>query len=484
MMLGFSVLLGADVGSSVVAALVSSGSNIALWTAPIFMFLGYIIFQSSDELKPHNAGRVLIGLSLMLLSLRLISQATTPLGEVSLFHQVLTAIGQAPVLAFVIGAIMAWAFHSTLASILLIASLMFNGSLALPGALAFLLGINLGGGLPAFIASLGLPVEARRLPLGNLLARTILSALLLAFIPRIISLLPPDFSSPLQLALGFHVAFNLAVAIVFMPLAPMIEWLAKRLAPDVGGPEDPLRKPRYLDPLAIAKPQAALTNACIELARMGEVLERMFTTALKGMANQSLETLKQLEEQDKLLNSYHQAIQSYVNDVVQGKLEPAESRRALEITLYASNLEHAGDIIQLNLRDRIQAKIKEGHAFSADEQERLLALSRIIQGNIRLAASVTASRDLTAAQQLISQKDEFRSLENRTVEMHFTDALASKSTSLRQSALYVDLIRDLDRINAHIVAAGYPIVDEAGMLRASRLREAEIPEPAPIAVNQ
>ena len=87
--LGLSVLLGADAGSSLIAALVASGSNIALWTSPAFLFLGYVIFQSSEELKPHNAGRVLIGLGLMLLSLRLISQATTPLGEASLFHQVL-----------------------------------------------------------------------------------------------------------------------------------------------------------------------------------------------------------------------------------------------------------------------------------------------------------------------------------------------------------------------------------------------------------
>ena len=93
--LGLSVLLGADAGSSLIAALVASGSNIALWTSPVFLFLGYVIFQSSEELKPHNAGRVLIGLGLMLLSLRLISQATTPLGEASLFHQVLAAVGQA-----------------------------------------------------------------------------------------------------------------------------------------------------------------------------------------------------------------------------------------------------------------------------------------------------------------------------------------------------------------------------------------------------
>ena len=471
--LGLSVLLGADAGSSFIAALVASGSNIALWTSPAFLFIGYVIFQSSEELKPHNAGRVLIGLGLMLLSLRLISQATTPLGEASLFHQVLSAVGQAPILAFLIGAAMAWGFHSTLAAILLVASLMVNGSLNLAGALPFLLGINFGGGLPAFVAALGLPPEARRLPLANLLARAILAVILLGFPQRLASFMPEAPANPLVWALGFHVAFNVAVAVLFLPLVNVMAWVVKRLAPDSTAPSDPLRSPRYLNPLAIATPAAALANASLELARMGEILERMFETALRAMAGSSMEMLKQLEGQDTRLNAFQLAVQAYVNDVSQGKLSPEDSRRALEVTLYASNLEHAGDIIQLNLKDRIRAKIKENLDFSAEEQAKLAELCLIIQNNIKLAAAVTSSRDVAAAQHLIGQKDEFRQLENQVMQTHFTTSLSNKATALRQSALYIDIIRDLHRINSHVVAAGYPIVDDAGLLRTSRLRDTQ-----------
>jgi phosphate:Na+ symporter len=475
--LGLSVLLGADAGSSFIAALVASGSNIALWTSPAFLFIGYVIFQSSEELKPHNAGRVLIGLGLMLLSLRLISQSTTPLGEASLFHQVLSAVGQAPILAFLIGAAMAWGFHSTLAAILLVASLMVNGSLTLAGALPFLLGINFGGGLPAVVAALGLPPEARRLPLANLLARAILAVILLGFPQRLASFMPESPANPLVWALGFHVAFNVAVAVLFLPLVNVMAWVVKRLAPDSTAPSDPLRSPRYLNPLAIATPAAALSNASLELARMGEILERMFETALRAMAGSSMEMLKQLEGQDTRLNAFQLAVQAYVNDVSQGKLSPEDSRRALEVTLYASNLEHAGDIIQLNLKDRIRAKIKENLDFSAEEQAKLAELCLIIQNNIKLAAAVTSSRDVAAAQYLIGQKDEFRQLENQVMQTHFTTSLSNKATALRQSALYIDIIRDLHRINSHVVAAGYPIVDDAGLLRTSRLRDTQKVQP-------
>jgi len=294
---------------------------------------------------------------------------------------------------------------------------------------------------------------------------------LLGFSQRLIAYLPPTPANPLQWALGFHVGFNVGVALLFLPLVSFVALITRRLVPDATALADPLAAPRYLDPTAIATPAAALANAGIELARMGEVLDRMFQTALKAMAGSSLEMLKQVEGQDTRLNAYQQAIQAYVNDVSQGKLSPEETRRALEVTLYASNLEHAGDIIQLNLKDRIRAKIKEALDFTEEEQARLAELCLIIQNNIRLASSVTTSRDVSAAQHLIGQKDEFRQLENQVMEAHFKASLANKATALRQSALYIDMIRDLHRINSHVVAAGYPIVDDAGLLRSSRLRE-------------
>jgi phosphate:Na+ symporter len=468
--LGLSVLLGADVGSALVSALVASGSNLALWTAPAFLFGGYTLFSWSREFRPHNAGRILIGLGLMLLSLRLVSQATTPLNEASLFHDVLASVGREPVLSFLVGALMAWGFHSTLAAILLVASLMTNGSLELNGALGFLLGINCGGGIPAFVASLGLPASARRLPLANLIARAILSIILLGLASHLMALLPDLPGQPLHLALAFHVGFNLAVAVVFLPLAHLIGRLVERLVPEDQTADDALKAPRYLDATAVSTPAVALANAAMETTRMSEVLDRMFNAALKAMASNSIETLKQLREHDGRLNAYQVAVQSYLGDVSQGTLTPEQAKRALEITLYVSNLEHAGDIIHLNLGDRIKAKVKQAINFSIEEQASLDNLCLIIHDNIRLATAVLTSGDIEGATRLIGQKDAFRQLENSVIASHFGEGRGNKAMALRQSALFIDIIRDLHRINSHIVAAGYPIVDEAGLLRSSRLK--------------
>lgn len=468
---GLAVLLGADVGSAIVSAVFASGSNLALWASPILIFAGYVIHSWSAELRPHNMGRVLIGLGLMLLSLTLIKQASAPLSTATLFHDVLAAVGREPFLAFVIGAVLTWVFHSSLAVILLIASFLASGSLGVEGALAFILGINLGGGLPAVSATLAQPPVARRLPLANLICRGILAILALAFIARItpyVQMLP---LGPIETAVAFHAGFNIAVGLIFLPLTGLMAKLMERILPETPGDRDNLARPRYLDPKAAKTPAVALANVLLETVRMTELLERMFDTALDALRSGSTEKLKQLAPMDERLNTYQTQLQAYLADLALEQLSPEESRRALELTLYISNLEHAGDVIQLNLSDRIEAKTREQISFTPDEVASLDNLCRIIHDNLRLASGVLSSGDVEGAKRLISQKDAFRALQNEVLDRHFQPGSRGKGETLRRSALYVDMIRDLNRLNSLVVSAGYPIADAAGLLRGSRLRQ-------------
>ena len=469
--LGLAVLLGADVGSAIVTSIFASGSNFALWTSPILLFAGSVIFSHTEEFRPRNVGRILIGLGLMLLSLQLIKTASAPLSTASLFHEVLTTLGHEPLLAFIVGALLAWAFHSTLAAILLIASFLASGSLDVAGALSFILGINFGGGLPAVFSTLANPAPARRLPLANLFCRGLTAIVAVAFISRLTPLVEQLPLRSVETAVAFHALFNITTGVLFLPLTRLVEKLMLKLVPDEKREADSLASPRYLDVLALSSPPVALSNALLETVRMSEVLDRMFDTALTALRSGSLETLKLLRGLDERLNAYQTAVQSYLGDLAQSELSPEESRRALEITLYTSNLEHAGDVIHLNLADRIRAKAKESIAFTVDEQASLDDLCLIIHDNLRMATGVLSSGDIQGAKRLIAQKDAFRALENKVLDEHFRIGRRGKGGALRRSALYVDMIRDLHRINSHIVSAGYPIVDAAGLLRGSRLRK-------------
>jgi phosphate:Na+ symporter len=469
--LGLAVLLGADVGSALVSAVFASGANFTLWLSPLLLFAGYVVHSWSAELRPHNAGRILIGLGLMLLSLSLIKQASAPLSTATLFHQVLSAVGAEPLIAFLIGAILTWMFHSTLAVILLIATFLANGSLDIAGALSFILGINFGGGLPALTATLALPPEARRLPLANLMCRGVVAILGIAFLGRYSEHVAGMPSGPVETAVLFHAGFNILTGLVFLPLTGIVAKLMMRVLPDEKGDRDRLAAPRYLDLKAVKTPSLALANVLLETVRMTELLERMFDTALAALRSGSIEALKQLKPMDERINVYQTQIQAYLGELAQEQLSPEESRRALELMLFVSNLEHGGDVIQLNLADRIEAKARESIAFTPEEQASLDNLCLIIHDNLRLATAVLSSGDVEGAKRLISQKDAFRELQNEVLDAHFKLGARGKGEALRRSALYVDIIRDLNRINALVVSAGYPIADAAGLLRGSRLRQ-------------
>lgn len=468
--IGLAVLLGADVGSALVSAVFASSSSYALWVSPLLLFAGYVTFSASSEFRPHNFGRMLIGFGLMLMSLKLIVGATVPLREASLFHEALTAIGREPVLAFLVGAVLAWLCHSTLAVILLIASFLANGSLDIQGALSFILGINAGGGLPAVTATLQMPPEARRLPLANFFCRGTVAVALLAFVSRIAPYLTALPLGLIELAVLFHAGFNLFAALIYLPFTRLVATLMRRIVPDLKQAPDNLSQPRYLDHLAFATPSVALSNAAIETVRMSELLDRMFDMAIVALRNGSLEKLKELKALDERLNRYQASVHGYLSDLTQSELEKKDTQRALEIMLYASNLEHAGDVIHLNLVDRIKAKAKQSINFSVEQHASLDDLCLIISQSLRLATGVLTSSDVEGAKRLVAQKNTFRTLENKIIDEHFRDSGKARGASLRKSALFVDLIRDLHRINSHIVSAGYPIIEAAGLLRDSRIK--------------
>ncbi|SFG04159.1 hypothetical protein [Ensifer sp. OV372] len=137
--------------------------------------------------------------------------------------------------------------------------------------------------------------------------------------------------------------------------------------------------------------------------------------------------------------------------------------------LFASNLEHAGDVIKLSLADRIRAKIKQNIQFTVSQRAAIEALSEVIVASLRLLPAALSSRDVAAASRLAAQKDRFRELEDEIVRRHLGGEHVETAAGARDNALFIDLVRDLHRINSDIAAAGYPLVQAAGLLSSSRI---------------
>jgi phosphate:Na+ symporter len=89
--------------------------------------------------------------------------------------------------------------------------------------------------------------------------------------------------------------------------------------------------------------------------------------------------------------------------------------------------------------------------------------------HLRLAVAVFMSNDVDAARRLVVEKEQFRDLERVSTERHFARVREGRVASIETSGLHLDLVRDLKRIEAHIAAIAYPLLERSGALKSTRL---------------
>lgn len=467
-----AVMLGADLGSTLVVQVLSFDVSAV---APVLILFGVTAFMVSPHARPRQIGRILIGLGLMLLALQLIVDASAALRASPALRGVLDPLASDPLPALVAGCLLAWLAHSSVAVVLLIMSLTQTAVVPLPVGFALVLGANIGSGLIPFFLTLRSDPLARRIPLGNLLFRT---AGALAALP-LIGLAMPHVAAvgaaPARQIADFHTAFNIVLGALFLGFTGLMETVTARLLPAREGAEGTEQRPRYLDETAIDTPPVALACAMREVMRMADIVESMLRESIVVFRNDDAALLKEISERDNVVDQLHETIKLYLTEVSRNALDEAESRRCVDLLTFNTNLEHIGDIIDLNLLELAQKKIRNRQRFSVQGWQELSQLHERVLQNMRLAMGVFVSRDVDTARRLIAEKERLRELEREASELHLRRLREGQVESIETSALHLDMLRDLKRINSHLTAVAYPIVDACGQLRHTRLKEGTVP---------
>lgn len=460
-----AVMLGADVGTSLVVQALSFGID---WLSPGLVLIGVVTFMAGKASRHRDLGRAAIGLGLMLLALHQIVLATEPLRESPVIGTVLRALAGEPLLAVIVAAGLTWLAHSSVAVILLILSLFVGSMLPANLALALVLGANLGGAIPALIATWHGEIAARRVTLGNLAFRltgVIVALPLLKYIQPELAAIDPD---PGRLIANFHTAFNVVLALIFLPFVGPIARVLQNFLPDRIKTEDPAA-PRYLDPMALSTPPLAIAAAARETLRMGDALEHMLRDTLKVLETDDRNLASQISKQDDIVDRLHEAIKLYLTQVSQENLGESESRRAMEIIAFTTNLEHIGDIIDKGLIELAVKKIKNRMHFSPEGFQDIRDLYNQVLDNLKLSLAVFIGGDVRMARQLLHQKVNIRDRERESAERHLERLRRGRTESIETSSVHLDILRDLKRINSHLTSVAYPILEQTGELRSSRL---------------
>jgi phosphate:Na+ symporter len=473
---GLAVMLGANIGTTLIVQALSFDVS-AL--APVLFFLGILAFNVGGRTIARDLGRVAIGLGLMLLSLHILIDTLAPAETAPRVRIVLAAVTAEPVLCVVFAAALTWAAHSSAAVVLLVMSLAYSHFVSPVAALALVLGANLGSAINPLLEGSRANLASRRLPVGNMLNRAVGVVLVLPFLQQITEIFARFDPNPTRMAADFHTFFNVALAAVFIFLLDGIARLLAWLLPEQAKQADP-SVPLYLDEAAIQTPSVALACAARETLHMGDVIEAMLKQAMTALLSNDRKLVVEVSRMDNIIDRLDEAIKLYVTKLTRESLDEREGARAMEIIAFAINLEHIGDIIDKNLMELADKKIKHKYEFSKEGAAELEAFHKRILENLKFAFSVFMNQDVPIARKLIEEKTQLRTAELRSADSHLARLREGRPESIETSSLHLDILRDLKRIYSHICSVAYPVLEAAGELHPNRLKDSDAPELSPL----
>ncbi len=464
---GIAAMLGADVGSALVAQIFTLG---LIGIAPLLAVVGVVMYMSFRRDWGRYSGRAIVGLAIILFALGLITDSTRPLRESELATMLLSSFADDPILALLAGFFLTWLAHSSLAPVLLVGALVGGELIGLELGLVFILGINVGNAMPAIVYTWRKSPLVRRIPLANLMFRTTGAVLAMPLIAQLSGIATSISDVPLQQVINTHLLYNLLLVAVFLPFVGRIERLMRRLMPDPAATGKIPSQPHHLDPEALANPPAAVLLAEEDTLTMSRWIRQILRDIQRAERLADRGLIEDVRVKEEIVNDFYRLIVAYLPELNSAEMGPEESRRSVETLSFVHNLENIGDVVKSSMCDRILRMIGSGVRLPPSERGMLDKMYREISSNLKLAVEVYQHGGVEDARDLLSRKIKLATHEQRVTSGHLHSLPASSNRIVEASSYFLDTMGDLKRINSYLSTVAYPIVDKAGLLRQSRLR--------------
>jgi phosphate:Na+ symporter len=450
-----AIMLGADVGTAVMSRILTFDLS---WLSPLLIFLGVIFFLSRKQTRIGQLGRVSIGLGLIVLALQLIVTAAAPITQAAGVKVLFASLTGDLLLDALVGAMFALISYSSLAAVLLTATLAGAEIIGLPVAIGLVIGANIGSGLLAFLSTSMQNVAGRQVALGSLLYKLIGLLLIFPVLTPLVHWMETLDVSPSSLVISFHVIYNSLRCLIMLPTVGPMGRLCASLLPQAAEANGQT-KPRHLDLTALATPSLALANAVRETLRMGDLIDSMLNAmqeVLRGNQTAVTQEVRRLNDDVEVL---YNAIKLYLAQMPREDLSDHDNRRWAEIIELAINLELASGLIERMLRKVQQQKTSQRRSFSDVGLEELSGLHAQLMANLRLGLSVFLSGDPESARQLLREKRRFRAQERRLAHAHVSRLQRKIVQSIETSSLHLELIADMKRLNSLFCSSAYVVLE-------------------------
>lgn len=440
------IVLGADLGSAIATRILFLDLSLL---PPALLAIGMILYRSANTWRIKYFGRIVIGLGLMLLSIQLMKQITVPLANSSLPTEWVLILEALPWLSMIFIAIVTWFFHSSVAIVLVIASLSQTGVIDAELFVPMLLGVNIGAGLIALPMVARSTVEAKSAVITNILIRTVLALGLFFSSALWIHLLPSLASEPGAQVIMLHIAFNAMLLVLFIPFIPIIVsktlvWMQSRVTKALGPLSTDVGS--GLDPSLLEKPELAISCARREAYRLGDITETLFSRALEMFQAEDQSEIERFIEIDREINARNRAIHQYLSEARRHVADQSDEKALDKILHFASTMENIGDTISHNLSRLAGKRLGRGVAFSPEGLDEITNIHNEVLSLLDTEINSFASNQSTKPKKTRKMISYIRQLCNESIARHRRRLSDHKLSSMGSSSIHQDAVRDLLQI--------------------------------------
>ena len=278
--------------------------------SPITALIGVIMIMGAKSAKKRDVGTIMVGFSVLMFGMDLMSDSVAPLANMPEFTSILTAFNN-PILGVLIGAVFTGIIQSSAASVGVLQALSLTGSITYGMAIPIIMGQNIGTCVTALLSSIGVNKNAKKVSVIHIsfnLIGTILGLIVYFILKDIVKI--GGFDNPINsfAVAGFHSVFNIATTIVLLPFSKRLVALANFVIKE-GSAEE---KRVLLDERLLVSPSIAIGQCKIKTVYMANQASKAFLQSIAVFDKYTEEDKDEIKAVENELDELEDELNAYL----------------------------------------------------------------------------------------------------------------------------------------------------------------------------
>mgnify|MGYP004586389229 FL=1 len=467
------VIMGSNIGTTLTAWLLSltgieSESFFVNFLkpknfSPLLALAGILLIMGSKKQRRRDVGRVMMGFSILMYGMELMSGAVAPLADMPEFTDLMTAFTN-PLLGVLVGAAFTGIIQSSAASVGILQALAMTGSVTYGMAIPIIMGQNIGTCVTALISSIGVSRNAKRVSVIHISFNLIGTAVGLIVLCGGNALFGFPFLSNSVNAVGIalcHTIFNVCTTILLLPFTRQLEWLAKKAISTEDKPSDFA----FLDPRLLRTPGVAASECASMVNQMGALAQTSMDLVLTQFLQYTDAREEEILSNEDKLDIYEDHLGSYLVQISQHGTS-ADDMHTISRLLHAiGDFERIGDHV-LNLQESAKELRDKQLRFSPTAQKEVEVLTRLLR-DLMTAALDCFRKDDPVAAQLVEPLEETMDCLTEEVRNRHIHRLQNGQCTIQLGFVLNDLLNNFERIGDHCSNIAVSVIEEQDSQMAS-----------------